>query len=504
MWELIVSGAILAGEYTYNWYVHRHDRPPPTPNQTIKVPTSQPGATIPMIYGACLVKTPVLAWAGHAAFVTGASQLVTAQFIYGMDMHFLAAVFPENGSCGFLGLHIGETALGIATGDGSTGAPFSCDNSVSGPDPANQFIGGLIETLHGGPAQDFVADGTHLAGRMLGDVTPPFPELIPGHHGVLSVFCFGNGSAPWFVGASPQPGSYAIECYGWPSGLGSGMVGAINTIIGLIPADCCPVDVIYDLMTGQPSLGKLGISPFLIDAPSFTAAAKTLLAEGHGFSRSFEDSGQNVVDRINEVCRQIDGVLYENLTTGLFVLKLIRADYDPPTLPVINPDNCEEIQNFSAPSWTGLPNDIYVTYTDRSNNYIQMQARAQNQAHANAQSGEVVQMTIALPGVTNETLAKQIALRELSARSRPLMKCRAIVNRSFLRVHPGDCVKLLWPEANISNVIMRVANVGVGMLENGSIKLDLVQDYFYVHRDLPPQSILDAGGGVHSIGDEIP
>lgn len=45
-----------------------------------------------------------------------------------------------------------------------------------------------------------------------------------------------------------------------------------------------------------------------------------------------------------------------------------------------------------------------------------------------------------------------------------------------------------------SGVIMRVANVGRGTLENGAITLDLIQDYFYVHR-----GIVHALPGGHSV-----
>jgi hypothetical protein len=54
---------------------------------------------------------------------------------------------------------------------------------------------------------------------------------------------------------------------------------------------------------------------------------------------------------------------------------------------------------------------------------------------------------------------------------------------------PGDVVSLSWPEYGISGVVMRVANVSRGTLANGAIKLDLLQDFFYVWRYQPPKAI---------------
>src|SRR3546814_4430004 len=64
-----------------------------------------------------------------------------------------------------------------------------------------------------------------------------------------------------------------------------------------------------------------------IDDASFIAAADTLSNEGLGMSLLWDK--QILIDAfIQEVIKHIDAALYVSRTTGKFVLKLIRADYD--------------------------------------------------------------------------------------------------------------------------------------------------------------------------------
>ena len=482
--EAIALG-YLAGDYIYHRWI-AHDDPPPNPNQTVSVPTSQPGTAIPMIYGRVLVKGMAVYWAGHASFVTGASLGVGSQYVYGLDMHFVVGIFPQDGSSVFRFLWNGSKRLGLGPGATIPFVTYTVDNSTdptSGGDAG--FIGGTLEVHPGDPAQDLTASS--LGGRMLAAGVPS--TQISSQRGVLGIFLTGPSSAPWFIGGSPNPGTYAVECDALPPLVVGGSGARFGH--GLIGLDLNPVDVILDLLTG--GLGKLGQDPALLDMASFDAAAVTLDNEGHGFSRSWEDSS-DAKTRLNEVLAQIDGVLREDSVTGVTSIKLIRADFDPSDVLEITPANCVELQNFVAGGWDGLPNDVYVSFTDRTNNYGQGTGRSQNQANANG--GEVVAVTLSYLGISNQELADAVADRELQARSRPIAKGRAIVDRSFVRVLQGDAVKLTWPEANIAGVIFRVANVNKGTLENPYVALDLLQDYFYTHRNVvhPPEET--GGGGV--------
>jgi hypothetical protein len=103
-----------------------------------------------------------------------------------------------------------------------------------------------------------------------------------------------------------------------------------------------------------------------------------------------------------------------------------------------------------------------------------------------------------MPGIIREKTARGVAARELDARSKPLMSCTAIVDRSFVRLRPGDPVVVAWPTPGIASVVFRVVGPDRGTLEDGRVTLDLVQDPFYVWRRLPPPK-----GGFGDLGGPI-
>ncbi|HXH95573.1 MAG TPA: phage tail protein, partial [Gaiellaceae bacterium] len=430
-------------------------------------------------------RSPILSWAGQATATTAldSGTGTGSPWLYGLDMLLKLGVPFQDGIARITGMWSGERKLGVGApgfgaGDGGFEVPAPVNSSALPGDAG--FEGGFVEVLNGSESMNMVsgspvAANTYAADHMVRNGTAA--SAIPGYRGFLCAFLFGQtgGDAiKWYVGAQPQPNAYSFEVTAYPTDTGAS---------SLIGDDVNPATVLFDLLTGN--VGKLGLPTSALDLASFSAAFATLNTEGHGMSRCW-DGQETAQELIEEILRQVDGVLYEDPTTGLIVLKLIRADYDPNALLVINPSNCKELQNFAASGWTDIPNKVIVKFTDRANNYREGIAIAQSDANAVGQDGEIHEVTLDMPGICTQELADQIASRELQARSRPLMKLRAIVNRSFLRVNPGDVVTLTWPEANISRIVFRVAAVGRGTLESNLIALDLIQDYFYQWRRLHP------------------
>lgn len=509
MIQLLIAAGFIVGDYVYHrWF--DPPPPPPPPSNTLGLPSSSVGASVPMIYGRIRVHTPLMVWWGQAEALSGgvSGTGTPAPYVYAVDMLFAIGVPFQNGLARVKGAWSGERQLGwLDFGSGQTGnggfeTPIESDASAL--DGAAVLDGGLVETMNGSSSFVMIAAGptanTNAAQKM--NIAGIPLAQIPGYRGYLSAFLY-NSTIGWIIGTNPQPNAYSFEVTSYPNGnypsgltIGSlTMVGSQLINDGVNPiVDVNPIDVLWDLFVG--TFGKLGWSPSLIDAGSFVAAAATLAAEGHGFSRSWETQTP-VRQCIDELMQQVDGVIYEDPTTGQIGVKLIRADYDVGSLMTITPENCEELQNFAMGGWTGLANRVVVTWTDRGNNYRDNTSTAQSDANAVGQDGEVVSVTLNMPGVCTQILGDALAGRELQARSIPLMKCRAIVNRQFLRVKPGDAILLTWPEANISRVVMRVAAVGRGTLENGAISLDLVQDYFYQWRSRPPEPpIITHLGGI--------
>ena len=474
MWGVIAYGAFLVGSYIYHRLTDKQP-PLPKPVDRIEVPRIEDGSVPPLIYGRCRVRAPLLAWCGQPV----ADEIVDGVFKYSMDFFMVLGIPFSQSLTSVWQIWVGENYLNVPGGLKKThnvgGLNPWIETNVQDPTKDQRGdIGGFLEVFDGRPTQllrDSVSPYTtvSVAGTEMVDAGL-LPEQIPGYRGFVSVFHYGGVfGAHWALGNSAELGSYQYEVASYPA-----VSDALN--VGL---EANPAEVLIDLITGR--FGKLGLDTGQIHAPSFTNARIRLQEEGNGYSRAI-DSATDLAQIIREIEEQIDGIIYEDPRDGLIHIKLIRPDYDLGALPHITVSNCERLENFAAGGWESAINKIRVVYTNRDDSYRDGSATAQNQAMASTQDGEVNEEILHYPGVCTFALASQIAARELSARSRPIAKCRAIVNRDFEGVMPGDPVKLTWPEYGVDGRVFRVAAVSRGTLANRRIALELIEDFYFSWR----------------------
>ncbi|HET9893223.1 MAG TPA: phage tail protein [Mycobacterium sp.] len=256
---------------------------------------------------------------------------------------------------------------------------------------------------------------------------------------------------------------------GWPS----------NTGADPLAFECDPAAVLVDILTSP--WGKVGFSSSQLDMASFRAASATLKSERLGYSRFF-DQVSDAGTIINELLRFMDAVLYQEPTNGLLTLKLVRFDYDVTQLMDLNPDNAMPSGSswYSVQGWSEIPNQMLLTYTNRNLEYRDSIIPAQDAA-ALAASGQRVKTTsVQFPGACTDTIARVICSREFAAVSKPMVKATLVVNRGGYQLRPGSVVTLTWPELNINKMIMRVAGVDLGQLNEAGITVQLMRDFFDV------------------------
>lgn len=235
------------------------------------------------------------------------------------------------------------------------------------------------------------------------------------------------------------------------------------------------LEVMYQIMT-KP-YGGLGLDINNdLDAAEFFAVGQLLGAELNGMSLLINRSVEGKT-AVQEVLRQIDGILYQDAATGKIKPRLIRQDYNIDTIPSFNEDEIIEVRDFTRTAWVETRNQVRVTYTDRDNNYEDRVAIQQDQANINSK-GRVVSTNFSMPGVTVASLANQIAVRELSQLSVPLFKAEMHMNRLATQLVPGDVFLFSWADYRLSNVVMRVQNYNLGDLLDGRVVLNAVQDSF--------------------------
>lgn len=535
MWGLVIEGALLGLDFIYHRWLQ--GKPPASRANAgaVQLPRTDFGGPVPLVFGWTDVKSPYLAFYNTPKshdFIDGSgnrlyrSYSVDMTFVIGIPMGkgYAHGARTTPGAPKLTRVWYGDIVLPMSTGGlpNTTGGTFDGQyviqqNMLGGPGAGGGLIGAYY-WFGGWTDQRFDFPSTPV-----GDAMSTAATAARGDSAM-----FGGWPNQMCIGFSAQGLGYDAITKGDPSptsidvtlpGLGfyfgeSPNVSAIraevqtygDVVSGVTQhiysmnnpgvdfgGDADPAEVIRDILVGGV-FGKLGLDASLIDDDTFRAASTTLKSEGHGYSRAFE-AMMTANDMIQDVCRQIDGALGFNAKTGKLTLKLIRNDFNPPDLPVIDASNCDDVQPvLEFPS--GVPNKVKVNYPDRSQNYMYLPAIAQNMANAVGQDGIVVEQVLQFDGIKNATIARAVAARELAASSRSLIKLTAICDRSLLGLSIGDPVKVNWTDPDISGLVFRVAAMDTGTAQNGKLTISLIQDAYYVYRNLPPVDVGKLSGEI--------
>jgi len=237
--------------------------------------------------------------------------------------------------------------------------------------------------------------------------------------------------------------------------------------------DMNPAHIIRECMVDQ--VWGLGLPTSLIDDDAFRTAAQTLFDETFGLSMLWVRQTKTQ-DFVAEVLDHINGLLYPDPRTGKFVLRLIRDDYDPDTLPVIDPSNAD-LRNFSRRSPSEVINEIQVTWTNPENEEESVVV-LQDLGAIVAANGEITSDARNYYGVRYKALAARLAARDIATATAPLATAEAQVDRRAWAYTPGDVVKLTWPEYGADELVMRVMRVDYGRPGDSKVTLSMTEDIF--------------------------
>lgn len=288
------------------------------------------------------------------------------------------------------------------------------------------------------------------------------PGPVPAFRGVLG-FVLNRV----YIGTSQYVKPWAFECVRMPAKGWYDSTANIND-------DANPAHIIYECLIDKEY--GLGYGPLDIDDAAFRAVALQLYNENFGLSFVWSEE-QTIEEFINEVLRHLDATLFVDPASGLFVLRLIRDDYDPNLIPTLNEDNIVKVLEYTRPSLAEATNQIVLAYRDRDSNK-DVTVTVQNLALYNVQ-GFRVSSKIKFAGITNATIANIIAQRELNQLSAPIAKLNLITTRDVLTdVRIGDTFKWSWEAFGVESIIMRVISIGQGSLGDGQIRIEATEDVF--------------------------
>ena len=431
----------------------------------------------------------------------GKSNGAVAGYKYYMGMHMVLCQKAD----ALLGIIVGDRILwgwdNSSTGAtaGALGANWSASMTppssptVAGPATTNAGfttvgVGStdlyIIQTeLFGGDTREGGISGT-VGVRMGEDTQVADPYLqrffgayTPAFRGVVSIIL-----KEVYIGVNPYLKNWSFllrrtSCANWQPTYAK--IKAPDNHFDTNPAHMireCITDT--DFGMGQPL--------YKIDDASFSNAAITLYNEGFGVSFIW-DQQSPVEDFLQMILNHINGVVSVSLTTGLFELKLLRADYTVSSLPIFDESNIVKVDNFQRAAWGETVNEVVVQYTSRFTGKPQA-VTVQDLANMQVQGG-LISVTHKFPGITNADLAARVAQRDLQTLSTPLSKVKFTVNRTAWNLGGGDVFRFSWSKLGIASMVFRVGQVSFGTLLDGTITVEAVEDVFA----LPAVSYINSG-----------
>jgi len=426
----------------------------------LSFPRADEGAPVPLIFGRVLMRGPNTGWVGDFEAVpikkkqkTGlfSSKKVIVGYTYYVGLQLVLAL----GRCTLHKIVMDKDTLwsGTASADGTL-INVNLPNLFGGKEKGGGFIGNL---------RYYTGSVTQTVNAYLASKTGAADT--PAYRGFAYLVLEKCG-----IGESNQLRAIQMELSQYTNGLG--LAGGIEQI----GDDMNPMELLYQAFTLD--WGGLDVTPDLLDIDSLKACAQTLFDESNGMSLciSAPNGGKELA---NEVLRQVDGLMYQDPLNGKMVMKLIRNDYDVDDLPVFDESNIIMIRSFTSKLWEDTVNQVRVKYTNREKNYATGTSMVQDMANINAQ-GRVRSITQSYPGIMNGTLSVEVATKDLSQSSVPLMSASIEMNREGAALRPGDPFLWAWDAYGLERVVMRVKNFDLGALNDNRIAVECNQDDFAV------------------------
>lgn len=382
----------------------------------------------------------LVAWTGSIVDDTDTAAIDAPRLFGGDD--------KEGGIAGGFSVLMGKKTQDIAarsvpnlfSGDSLFGSSFGLEPSfISGASSIKELYGGFVSSFRG-----FVS----LFYRGQISANNPYPKSWKMR--VRRTNAGWHNDTPWY------PEKAAI----WLAG---GQIRAMNA-----------AHIIFECLT-NPAWGR-GLPWSQLDDAAFTSAANTLCDEGLGLCIRWSRNGETVEDFISKILDHIGAALYTDRGTGLLVLRLIRDDYDPATIPVFDVESglLEIVEDDSSAGDTQY-NEVVVGYSDPVLD-DDGQVRAQNLAAFQA-TQSVLGTRVDYPGVPTSGLAQRLAQRDLRMHSAGLKRFKLKLDRRGWKVAPASVLRVVDVARGLDTVL-RVGRYEDSTHTDGTITVTAVQDVF--------------------------
>jgi hypothetical protein len=236
-----------------------------------------------------------------------------------------------------------------------------------------------------------------------------------------------------------------------------------------------PSHIIYECLTNRQWGRGLPVSS--LDMTSFEDAAQELFNENFGLCMKWART-DDIATFVQSILDHIGGALFQDRTTTLMTLKLIRADYLKSDLPLYTVNNgIIAITDATVAAASILTNEVVVTYHDPVSDEDRT-VNAQNLASLQASGGAFVSLPKAYPGIPTPELAARVAQRDLRVNAIGLRKFTIKMDRRGWKLQPGAPLRIEDVSRKIPDMVVRIGRIEDGTLLDGSVTITAVQDVF--------------------------
>ena len=256
-----------------------------------------------------------------------------------------------------------------------------------------------------------------------------------------------------------------------PPGDPDALAASLRAAFGQGP-DMNPAHIIRECLTNA----DWGLGHTFADiGPSFATAADALFAEGFGLSLLWQRES-TIEEFIADVLKHIDAYLYVDRRSGRWELRLIRADYDPETLPVFDDTNVVDWGELGRREAADLVNSVTAKFSDARTD--QTGSVSVTDTALVQDLGQVVTATVDYPGIRFESLAVRVAERDLRALSAPILSGEITVSRVRANLDPGDVIVLSNPQRGLNGIVVRIVEIDHGDGRANGLRLKIAEDVF--------------------------
>jgi hypothetical protein len=246
-----------------------------------------------------------------------------------------------------------------------------------------------------------------------------------------------------------------------------------NITVSATVADMNPAHILREILL-SPDSGGTGNEADAGD--TWEAAADTLFEEGFGLSIAWR-GGADRVDFKKEIERHIDARSYIDRRTGLWEIKLIRDDYDEETLPVFDKTNVVSWANINFPQPSSLLNQLVVTWNDPVKEEP-TSLTISNPARIRMAGSQIFQEKVSYPGIQRADLAGRVAMRDLQARSAPLVTGEFVTKNLPFDLNIGSPIKINEPRLGLVDKVVRITEIEDGNIREHGVLVKFVEDRF--------------------------